>query len=133
MSLINDVKSTKDRFSVYIDQLTELLKQYNITGQDWYENLKRANKDKVFVARRDEIWSRILEREGGKLTFGMVLAIIGAILGSIGVAGLGGAIGIPLILLLAPTGVCIGNEIDEKGWTKDFVEFVKSWPRIIWK
>lgn len=126
MSVVKDIKAAKDRFAIYIDRLSGLLAQYQICGENWYRNLKAANDDPRFIERRDAIWKEILEQEGGKLTFGTVLAIIGAVLGGVGIAMGGGAFGLPLILLLAPVGVWIGNEVDEGGLTKQFFDGLRK-------
>lgn len=127
MSVIRDIKATKDRFAIYIEELSGLLREYHLNGTHWYDNLKKANKDPAFVTRRDAIWKQILEQEGGKLTFGSVLAIIGAVLGGVGIAAGGGAFGLPLVLLLAPVGVWIGNEIDDAGLTREIINAIGSW------
>jgi hypothetical protein len=44
-------------------------------------------------------------KNGGKLAFGVVLGIVGAVLGGVGIAGAWGAFGLPLVLLLVPVGV----------------------------
>ena len=123
MSFVNDLRDAKHRFGKYIDQMSGLLQRYGITGKDWYKKLQRANENPEFIAKRNAIWKEILEQEGGKLTFGSVLAIIGAVLGGVGIAGAWGAFGLPLVLLLAPAGVWIGNELDSEGiarrWAKE--------------
>jgi hypothetical protein len=45
-----------------------------------------------------------MSEEGGKLTFGLMFAIIGAALGGVGIAALGGAVGVPLALVGAFVG-----------------------------
>src|SRR5438270_873468 len=86
VSVVKDVKAAKERFGGYIVRLQGLLGEYRVCGKHWYRNLKFANSDPHFVERRNETWKEILELEGGKLTFGTVLAIIGAVLGGVGIA-----------------------------------------------
>jgi hypothetical protein len=127
MSLTADIEATKDRFHVYIEQLIALLLDYNIPGSNWYENLKKANSDPLFKRRRDEIWKRILEQEGGKISMAIILWIVGAVLGRVGIAAFGSAIGLSLVVLLVPAGILVGNEMDSAGITKNIVDIVGSW------
>jgi hypothetical protein len=112
MSVISDMNAATQRFKSYIERYRQLLLDYGVTGASWYANLKNANHDANFKAKRDVIWKQLLEQEGGKLGFGAVLGIVGAVLGGVGIAAGGGAIGIPLALLLVPAGLLIGNEFD---------------------
>ncbi|MGH9412888.1 MAG: hypothetical protein ACRD0Y_04020 [Terriglobales bacterium] len=106
-----------------------LLREYHVSGENWYTNLKAAAANPDFVARRNAIWDAILENEGGKLTFGTALAIVGALLGGAGIAMMGGAFGLPLVCLLAPLGVWIGNEADEEQLTRRFLAKFRTWSR----
>lgn len=81
MSFAADIKAAKARFHIYIDQLAALLRAHNITGPGWYESLKKANSNPEFVSRRDQIWKRILEEEGGKLSLAVILGVVGAVIG----------------------------------------------------
>lgn len=122
MPVTDDIKAAKERFSNYIDQLRRLLIEYNVSGHNWLTNLKSANEDPSFRSRRDGIWKELLEQEGAKLSLGMILGIIGAVMGGVGIAAGGSAIGLPLALLLVPTGLICGNELDAKGVTKKLME-----------
>jgi hypothetical protein len=126
MSVTRDIKAAKKRFASYILRFRNLLAEYRVCGKEWYRNLKLANADPEFIARRDQIWKEILEQEGGKLTLGTVLAIVGAALGGAGIAVGGGAFGLPLVLLLAPIGVWVGNEVDEEGLTRRFLKELQT-------
>lgn len=127
MSFVTDVQEASHRFSTYVEEFRSLLIEYGVQGEGWLSKLRRANRDSGFRAKRDTIWKELLEQEGGKLSLGTVMAIIGAVLGGIGVAGFGGAIGIPLTLLLAPVGVIFGHELDQHGVTKSVIRKVRSW------
>jgi uncharacterized membrane protein YbjE (DUF340 family) len=127
MSFAADIKAAKARFHIYIDQLAALLCEYDIIGPSWYDNLKKANGDPEFISRRDQIWKRILEEEGGKLSLAVILGIVGAVMGGVGIATAGSAIGLPLIALLVPLGIVLGNEMDTEGITRNIVRIVGSW------
>lgn len=57
-----------------------------------------------------------------KLSLTTVLAIIGAVSGGAGIAAFGGAIGVPLAVLLGLVGYFVGNEIDAKGLVRRLKE-----------
>ena len=58
-----------------------------------------------------------MKADGGKLTLGVMFAIVGAALGGVGIAAMGGAIGVPLALIGALVGLVVGNEADTEGYT----------------
>jgi hypothetical protein len=62
--------------------------------------------------------------EGGKVSITTAALIIGAVLGGVGVAALGGAIGLPLAAVLVPIGWIVGNEFDQQRWTKKIWDWV---------
>ncbi len=80
-----------------------------------------ANSKKV-----KNIWMRVAEEEGGKLTFTTAAALIGAALGGVGIAAMGGVFGMPLALLLAPIGYLFGGRLDTRGWTKGLLSGFKG-------
>jgi hypothetical protein len=118
MTLLDDVRALKQRFGVYIEQFQRLLREHHVEGKDWSASLRLAGRDPEFKARWNSLWKEILEQEGGKVGLPLILAIIGVVLGGIGIAGLGGAIGVPLSLLAVPLGLVLGNELDAEGVTK---------------
>ncbi len=126
MSFVRDVTDAKQRFGTYIEDFRYLLVQNDVHGSDWYQRLKEAHKNQAFKSKRDAIWHAILEREGGKLSLGAIFGIIGAALGAIGVAGFGGAIGIPLALLLVPVGILFGHEVDEHHITENVFKWFRD-------
>lgn len=67
-----------------------------------------------------------MKAEGGKLAFGVIFAIVGAALGGVGIAALGGAIGVPLALVGAFVGLALGNEADVEGYTSTFIRKLKA-------
>lgn len=126
MSFLDDVREAKQRFGTYIERLQRLLQEYKVEGKDWYANLKLANRDSAFRTRRNAIWNELLEQESGKLALPVILGIIGAVLGGIGIAGFGGAIGLSLAFLLAPVGILLGNEFDAEGVSKGVVRKIRQ-------
>ena len=58
------------------------------------------------------IWKEIAKTDGGKLSLTTIGIILGASLGGVGIAALGGAIGLPLFLILGLAGMWGGTEFD---------------------
>ena len=73
-----------------------------------------------------ELAEQLMKVEGGKLTFTIAFAIIGAALGGVGVAAMGGAIGVPLALIGAFVGLVLGNEADSEQYTSIFIRKCKA-------
>lgn len=73
-----------------------------------------------------DVTEHVMKADGGKLAFGVVFAIVGAALGGVGVAALGGAIGVPLALVGAFVGLVLGNEADTEGYTSTFIRKLKA-------
>jgi hypothetical protein len=115
MPIVEDTQQTLQRFSKYVQELIDLFKRFDITGSKALWRLWKAIGNSDFRKEWKRIWIEIAERDGGKLTLTTVLTIIGAVLGGVGVAALGGAVGLPLALLLAPIGYLLGTEIDAMG------------------
>jgi|HubBroStandDraft_5_1064220.scaffolds.fasta_scaffold49938_3 hypothetical protein len=69
---------------------------------------------------------QVMKAEGGKLAFGAIFAIVGAALGGVGIAALGGAAGVPLALIGAFVGLVLGNEADTEGYTSTFIRKLKA-------
>src|SRR5690606_16017096 len=59
-----------------------------------------------------EIWVDIVRSDGGKLSATTAGAILGTVLGGVGIATGGAAIGLPLALVLGLGGLLSGAEID---------------------
>jgi hypothetical protein len=115
MPVIDDAKQTAQRFSDYVQELINLFKKFNITGSGAPRQLWKASGNSEFRKEWSRIWREIAEYDGGKLTLTTIFGIIGAVFGGVGIAALGGAIGLPLAILLAPVGYLIGSEIDGAG------------------
>jgi|SRR5579864_2628890 len=127
MGIIANAKETLGRFSSYIGRLTDLCKSNGISGstaplklvQQW-----RSNDE--FRDKWNNIWNELAAGEGEKITFTTVSLIIGAVLGGVGVAALGGAIGLPLAAVLVPIGYTVGNELDDQGLTQKFWRWIRG-------
>jgi hypothetical protein len=115
MPIVEDAQETLQRFSKYVQELIGLFKRFGITGPKAPLHLWKAVGNSEFRKEWNRIWLEIAECDGGKLTLTTVLTIIGAVLGGVGIAALGGAFGLPLALLFAPIGYLLGTEIDSMG------------------
>jgi chaperonin cofactor prefoldin len=113
MTSQEDSKSILQRLSVYVQELTRLFKTFDITNP---KGLWRALRNREFRTGCHEILIEVAKSEGGKLTLTTISILIGAALGGVGIAALGGAIGIPMAALLAPVGYLAGSKLDSSNW-----------------
>lgn len=123
MPIQEDSKSTLQRLSVYVQKLTNLFKKFDITGP---RRLWKAVRDSEFRTACQKIFSEVAKAEGGKLTLTTISILIGAALGGVGIAAMGGAIGMPLALLLAPVGYFAGSRLDSSNKKKRAIEQTTS-------
>jgi hypothetical protein len=72
------------------------------------------------------LWEDILKTEGGKLTGTLVFGTIALAMGGVGIAAGGGAIGLPLLAILAPAGFLGGQELDSEGYSNAIVDRLKK-------
>jgi hypothetical protein len=107
MSVTSDVIK---KFRSYIERLSKLHRDRGIKSP--LTLVLALRKDKEFRVAWLAIWKDAAVQNGGKLTLGTVLAILGASLGGVGIAMLGGAIGLPLMAVLGTAGVLAGSEVD---------------------
>jgi hypothetical protein len=127
MGVVPNAKETVGRFSGYIGQLTDLCKSNGIAGATAPLKLVREwRSNREFREKWNKIWQDLISTEGGKVSITTAALIIGSVLGGVGVAALGGAIGLPLAVVLAPFGYLVGDELDERGWTKRFLLWVRG-------
>ena len=106
----------------YAARLITLLKHREIHNE---LDLKSTASNHNFRAELSALWNDILSTEGGKLSLTIVLGTIGLALGGAGIAAGGGAIGIPLVMLLAPAGFFGGQELDSEGLTTKAIKWVQ--------
>jgi len=118
MGIIEDTKASFGRVRGYGNRMTSLLSRYEVRGTD---DVKRVAKDSTFKSELAALWKEILEAEGGAITLTILLSTIAIAMGGVGIAAGGGAIGLPLIVILAPVGYFTGQELDSEGYTKAVV------------
>ncbi len=123
MSFIDDIRDAKCRFPQHVNAFEDLFRKHRIssTSSAWGAFSSQTFRDDMV-----ELAEQVMKVEGGKLTFGVVFGIIGAALGGVGIAALGGAIGVPLALVGAFVGLVIGNEADSEGYISTFIRKIKA-------
>lgn len=117
MGITDETRKTVERFDSYIKRLIDLCKGYGIVG--WKAPvllLTQFRTNAEFANRWQSIWAEIAKAEGGKITLTTACTIIGFVVGGVGIATMGGAVGIPLALILTPIGYLAGQEIDSQSW-----------------
>ncbi len=110
MSITNELSNSVDRFKVYIDRLIALVQKHNIDSIGKLVEAVRHNDS--FSSDWKAIWIEIADADGGKITLATIGTVTGAVLGGVGIAAMGGAIGLPLALVLGLGGLIAGTEID---------------------
>ena len=130
MKPIKDLKEIKERFQKYINQLIELYKKHEIKSIKNLIDLHRNNSEfkKEFV----EIWKEIGRKDGGKLSLTSAGIIFGASLGGVGIAALGGAIGLPLFFVLGLAGLFGGTKFDSFGYFGDSKKVSVKMPKSLY-
>lgn len=123
MSFTDDVRDARRRFPQHVQAFETLFRKHGIhsTSTAWNALSSAAFREDMSVLAEE-----VMKAEGGKLAFGLILAIVGAALGGVGIAALGGAIGIPLAFVGAIVGLAIGNEADAEGYTSTFIRKMKA-------
>jgi len=123
MGIIRDTTASFERIRGYGNQMKSLLSRHEIRS---VEDLKRVAKDSYFQNEVTALWDGILKAEGGKLSLTLILSTIAVAMGGVGIAAGGGAIGLPLLIILAPAGYFAGQELDSEGYTKSVVNRVRN-------
>lgn len=119
MGIIADTRASVDRIPEYAKQMKAILSRHGVHGVD---DLKRVAKDPFFRSEIAALWNSILTTEGGKLSLTVILSTVALAMGGVGIAAGGGAIGLPLLLILGPVGYFGGQELDSEGYTKAAVD-----------
>lgn len=123
MGIIKDTKASLERIPSYASQIKNLLLRHGIHNVD---DLRRVAKEPSFKCEVTALWEDILKSEGGKVTGTLVFSTIALALGGVGIATGGSAIGLPLLVILAPAGFIGGQELDSEGYSKTIVEKLKK-------
>jgi hypothetical protein len=101
MGISTDTKATLERIRGYGNQMKSLLFRHEVHS---IADLKRAAKDLSFQSEVTALWGNIVRAEGGAITLTVILSTIAIAMGGVGIAVGGGAIGLPLLVILAPAG-----------------------------
>jgi len=123
MGFLKDTMSSLKRIPQHARRLKALLSDHEIHT---VADLRRAAKEPSFQNGLATLGEDILKAEGGKLTGTLILSMIALAMGGVGIAAGGGAIGLPLLVILAPAGFLGGQELDSEGYSKAIVERLKK-------
>lgn len=110
MSISKELGDSVERFKSYIDRLIALVQDHKIDSVSALVDAFRNND--VFSAEWKKIWLDLAKADGGKISLTTAGAIIGAVLGGVGIAAMGTAFGLPLALVLGLGGLLAGAEFD---------------------
>ena len=110
MSISRELGDSAARFREYIDRLIRLMQRHEVRNVRGLIELFRSNHE--FSSEWRAIWSDIAEAEGGKISLTTAGTILGAVLDGVGIAAMGGAIALPLALVLGLGGLIAGAEFD---------------------
>jgi hypothetical protein len=120
MGLFDEFRETGERFRAEVEALRTLLSQHEVKGPAQLVALYR--RDPAFRTEWNAVWTRLGKDNRGKVSLATAGAILGAALGGMGVAALGGAIGIPLLAVLGVGGLLAGTEVDATLRKGEFVK-----------
>jgi predicted HicB family RNase H-like nuclease len=110
MSISKELGDSTRRFKASVDRLIALVQDHNIDSIPGLVDAFRNNE--AFSTEWKSIWADIAKADGGKISLGTAGAIIGSVLGGVGIAAMGGAFGLPLALVLGLGGFVAGAEVD---------------------
>jgi len=119
MGIIKDTAASFARHRGYGNEMKSLLSRHQVHSID---DLNRVARDSSFRSEVNSLWGNIVRAEGGAISLTIVLSTIAIAMGGVGIAAGGGAIGLPLLAILAPAGYFAGQELDSEGYTKAIVE-----------
>lgn len=118
MGIIKETRASFARCRGYGNEMKNLLSRHQVHSID---DLNRLAKDPSFRSGVNSLWENIFAAEGGAISLTIVLSTIAIAMGGVGIAAGGGAIGLPLLAILAPAGFFLGQELDSEGYTKAVV------------
>ena len=93
-------------------------------------DLHRNNSE--FRKQFADVWKEIGKSDGAKISFTTAGIILGASFGGVGIAALGGAIGLPLFLVLGLAGLFSGTKIDSFGYFSDSKKVSLKIPKTLY-
>jgi hypothetical protein len=114
MSTFEEIREIPQKYKKYAEQLREIFKKHEIDG--WKPLVSKLKTDAAFKKEFKGFWESVAKTDGGKLSLTTMGLIIGAALGGVGIAAMGGAIGLPLAAVLAAGGFLGGSKFDSLGF-----------------
>jgi len=112
MSTLEEISEIPEKYRKHKDALTLMFKEYDVASIKSLIPMYRNNPS--FKAEWKGFWINVSKQEGGKLSLTTFGILIGASLGGVGVAAMGGAIGMPLAFVLGLGGFFGGSTIDSR-------------------
>lgn len=110
MGLCNEIGEIPKKCRIYQKSLKSLFRKHGIAGIKAL--MVKYRSDPSFKDEWAVFWSELAKSEGGKLSLGTIGVIIGSALGGVGIAAMGGAIGLPLAVILGLGGFLGGSGFD---------------------
>ena len=110
MGTFEEIGEIPEKYRVHKESLKLLFKKHDIDGIKAL--ISKYTTNSSFKAEWAIFWSELAKSEGGKLSLTTIGLIIGAALGGVGIAAMGGAIGMPLALVLGLGGFLSGSKFD---------------------
>ena len=110
MSTYSEFKDLPNKYLKYLEKLKDIFRKYQIDSKktlsfSYKNDADFKNEWKIF-------WTDLAKANGGKLSLTTIGLILGSALGGVGIAAMGGAIGVPFALLLGLGGFISGSKFD---------------------
>ena len=113
MSTFTEVKEIPLKYRQYRDKFALLFEKYDVTSIPKF--IKLYSNNDAFKNASKVILADIARTEGGKVSLTTIGIIIGSALGGVGIAMMGGAIGVPLAAIFGISGFVAGSKVDSIG------------------
>ncbi len=110
MGTFEEIGEIPEKYKAHQEALKSLFKKHDVDGIKAL--ISKYRTDSSFKAEWARFWSELAKSEGGKLSLTTIGLIIGASLGGVGIAAMGGAIGMPLAMVLGLGGFLGGSKFD---------------------
>ncbi|MEZ4527845.1 MAG: hypothetical protein R2941_18170 [Desulfobacterales bacterium] len=131
MDTFGNLKEMPARFKSYIEHLTDLFRNHEVKSIRTLISAYRH--DKEFKRKWAGIWEEIANAEGGKLSLTTIGIILGSAMGGVGIAALGGAIGLPLFAVLGLAGLVGGSKFDATGYFANNKIMMMKIPKTLYR